>query len=57
MKSTKDLIKELEKYPDDYKWYAIIDEDEGAMLITDYTGNLSNAQAAINLDNPANIID
>ena len=50
VKTTKEIIAELSKYPDDLKWELIVDEDEGVMLVSDYTGDIANAQAVINLD-------
>jgi len=47
MISTKDLVRELNKYPDDLKWYVVIDEDEGGLLVSEYTGDIANAQVAI----------
>ena len=50
VKTTKELIAELSEYPDDLKWEAIFDEDEGFMLVSEYTGNITNAQVSINLE-------
>jgi hypothetical protein len=50
MKTTKELIDELSKYPPDAKWYAIIDEDEGGMLVSGYDQRIPGWQGAINCD-------
>ena len=50
MKTTKEIIAEFSKYPDDLKWEVIVDEDEGIIIVSDYTGDISNAQAVINLN-------
>ena len=47
--TTEELIKELSKYPNQ-RWYAIEDEDEGIILLSEYTGDIENAQVSISLN-------
>ena len=50
MKTTQQIIDELNKYPLDIKWSVIIDDDEGGMLISEYTGITGMYQVAINIE-------
>jgi len=43
--TTKELIEELSKYPDDVKWYG--NEEDGGCLVSEYTGDIKNAQIVI----------
>jgi len=47
MKTSAEIIEALRNYPPDLNWYVILDEDEGFMLISEYTGNISDAQGCI----------
>lgn len=49
MKTAKEIIETLGKYPEDLNWYLLMDEDEGPLLVSEHTGDIANAQGCITL--------
>jgi hypothetical protein len=49
MKTAKEIIETLSKYPEDLKWYLVMDEDEGPLLVSEWTGDIADAQGCIGL--------
>lgn len=52
MKTAEEIVAELKKYPSQIKWYVVIDGDDGALLVSEYTGKPGDLQGCIELGDP-----